>query len=134
MDDKITIIEGPPPTFEAVGDGWVLGLNEGPSLYQISLTRLRTYNGPALIERCNKAWRHQSTINLEYRSVEGLESYAPILAARALDLDEGHMLLLWVRQEIDEADIDTDLDDESDDFFDDQDDDLGDDVGNSPDL
>jgi hypothetical protein len=129
MDDKITIIEGPPPTFEAVGDGWVLGLNEGPSLYQIALTRLRTYNGPALIERCNKAWRHQNTINLEYRSIEGLESYAPILAARTLDLDEGHMLLLWVRQEIEDDDIDTDLDDDSDDYFDDPDDDLGDSLG-----
>ena len=121
MDDKITIIEGPPPTFETVGDGWVLGLNEGPSLYQISLTRLRTFNGPALIERCNKAWRHQSTINLEYRSLDGLESYAPILAARAMDLDEGQMLLLWVRQEIDDADIEADLDDPDDDLFDDPD-------------
>ena len=121
MDDKITIIEGPPPTFETVGDGWVLGLNEGPSLYQISLTRLRTFNGPALIERCNKAWRHQSTINLEYRSLDGLESYAPILAARAMDLDEGQMLLLWVRQEIDDADIEADLEDPDDDLFDDPD-------------
>jgi hypothetical protein len=121
MDDKITIIEGPPPTFEAVGDGWVLGLNEGPNLYHVALTRLRTFNGPALIERCNKAWRHQSAINLEYRSVEGLESYAPILAARALDLDEGQMLLLWVRQEFDDADIDADSDDPGDDLFDDLD-------------
>lgn len=121
MDDKITIIEGPPPTFETVGDGWVLGLNEGPGLYQIALTRLRTFNGPALIERCNKAWRHQSTINLEYRSLDGLESYAPILAARALDMDEGQMLLLWVRQEIDDADIETDPDDPDDILFDDLD-------------
>jgi hypothetical protein len=121
MDDKITIIEGPPPTFETVGDGWVLGLNEGPSLYQIALTRLRTFNGPALIERCNKAWRHQSTINLEYRSLDGLESYAPILAARAMDLDEGQMLLLWVRQDIDDTDIEADLDDQDDDLFDDLD-------------
>jgi hypothetical protein len=121
MDDKITIIEGPPPTFETVGDGWVLGLSEGPSLYQIALTRLRTFNGPALIERCNKAWRHQSTINLEYRSLDGLESYAPILAARAMDLDEGQMLMLWVRQEIDDADIEADLDDPDDDLFDEPD-------------
>ena len=30
MDDKITIIEGPPPVFEPVQDGWALGLGEGP--------------------------------------------------------------------------------------------------------
>lgn len=123
MDDKITIIEGPPPTFEVVGDGWALGLNEGPNLYQVALTRLRTYNGPALIERCNRAWRHQNKINLEYRTLDGLESHAPILAARALELDEGQMLLLWVRREFDEDDIDPDMDDISDDLLDDLDDD-----------
>jgi hypothetical protein len=32
MDEKITIIEGPPPVFEAVNDGWALGLNEGSRL------------------------------------------------------------------------------------------------------
>ena len=30
MEDKITIIEGPPPIFEHVNDGWALGLNESP--------------------------------------------------------------------------------------------------------
>jgi hypothetical protein len=38
MDEKITIIEGPPPTFEAVSDGWALGLNEGPSLADVAVT------------------------------------------------------------------------------------------------
>ena len=50
MDDKITIIEGPPPTFETIGDGWVLGLNETPAPFNIALTRLRTYKGQELIE------------------------------------------------------------------------------------
>jgi hypothetical protein len=49
MDEKITIIEGPPPVFEAVNDGWALGLNEGSRLSVPALTRLRTYNGPALL-------------------------------------------------------------------------------------
>ncbi len=30
MDDKITIIEGPTPEFEAIQDGWALGINEKP--------------------------------------------------------------------------------------------------------
>ena len=42
MDDKITIIEGPPPIFEDVHEGWPLGLNESPSLHKLALTRLRT--------------------------------------------------------------------------------------------
>jgi len=32
MDEKITIIEGPPPTFEAANDGWVTGLLGEPGL------------------------------------------------------------------------------------------------------
>src|SRR5512143_3796103 len=35
MDDKITIIEGPPPNFEDVHEGWPLGLNESPSLHTL---------------------------------------------------------------------------------------------------
>ena len=41
MDDKITIIEGPPPVFEDVHEGWPLGLNESPTLHKLALTRLR---------------------------------------------------------------------------------------------
>ena len=37
MDEKITIIEGPPPTFEEVNESWVLGLNESPILADIAL-------------------------------------------------------------------------------------------------
>jgi hypothetical protein len=97
MEDKITIIEGPPPTFEAVNDGWVLGLNEGSNLAEIAVTRLRTFNGPALVERCHRAWHNQQTIHLEFRNTDGLEQQAPIVAARFVELDEGHLLILWLR-------------------------------------
>ena len=63
MDEKITIIEGPPPVFEAVNDGWALGLNEGSHLSVPALTRLRTFNGPALVERCYRAWNSKLPIH-----------------------------------------------------------------------
>lgn len=109
MEDKITIIEGPPPTFETTQDGWALGLIESPLLYTVGTTRLRTFNGQALLERCHKAWRHQHTIHLEYKDEDGLENQAPILAARTLEQDEGQVLVLWVRLELDIDDIDPDL-------------------------
>jgi hypothetical protein len=120
MDDKITIIEGPPPTFEAVSDGWVLGLNEGPNLAEIAVTRLRTFNGPALVERCYRAWHNQQSIQLEFRTPEGLERQAPIVAARHVDIDEGHLLVLWLRL-VDEE-IGFELDYEDDDSEDNEDD------------
>ena len=95
--EKITIIEGPPPTFEAVGDPWVLGLVESPVPYQVVLCRLRTFNGPRLVERCFRAWREGQPISLEYRAEDGLSRLSPIVAARNAEVPEGHLLLLWVR-------------------------------------
>jgi hypothetical protein len=112
MEDKITIIEGPPPVFEPVQDGWALGLNEGPSLSVAVMTRLRTFNGPALVERCYRAWRNQGSIHLHYRNDMGLEQIAPILAARALESEEGHVLLLWVYLDRDEVEFELDSGDD----------------------
>jgi hypothetical protein len=122
MDDKITIIEGPPPTFEAVSEGWVLGLSEGPILADMAVTRLRTFNGPALVERCHRAWRNQQSIHLEYRSSDGLEHEAPIVAARYVEVEDGHLLVLWLR--LADEDVELELGYE-DDTGDDNDDDPG---------
>lgn len=121
MDDKITIIEGPPPTFEAVNEGWVMGLNESPTLADVVLTRLRTFNGPALVERCYRAWHQRRTINLEFRTSDGLERLAPIVAARYLEVDEGHLLLLWVRLNDEEVELELGYDDDVGDDYDDDD-------------
>jgi hypothetical protein len=112
MDDKITIIEGPPPTFEVVDDHWALALNEGPSLSDIALTRLRTFSGPSLVERCYRAWHKHNPIYLEFRTEDGLNQSAPIVAARYVETDEGHMLLLWVRLEREENDLELNLEDD----------------------
>jgi hypothetical protein len=34
---------------------------------------------------------------LEYRNDLGLEEMAPIVAARSVETDDGHVLLLWVQ-------------------------------------
>lgn len=112
-EDKITIIEGPPPVFETVQDGWALGLNEGPYLYDLAITHLRAFNGAALVERCHRAWRNHTSINLEYRNEFGLEEFAPIMAARYVESDEGDVLLLWVRRDPQDLDAETDYDEDN---------------------
>jgi len=119
MDEKITIIEGPPPVFEPVGDGWALGLNESPLLANIVLTRLRTFNGPALVERCHRAWKSRHSIPLEYRSSDGLIQQAPIVAARFVETEEGHMLLLWLRMVDEETRLEIGYEDDDEDGEDD---------------
>lgn len=122
MDDKITIIEGPPPTFEEITDNWALGLNESPLLADIAITRLRTFNGPSLVERCHRAWRNQQNINLEFRTSDGMEHAAPIVAARHVETEEGDMLFLWVRLISEDAELELDYED---DFDEDDDPDSG---------
>lgn len=101
-EEKITIIEGPPPVFEETQDGWAIGLNESPFLFDMVLTRLRTFNGAALVERCHRAWTKQDSIVLEYRDEMGLPQQTPILAARTVDTPDGPVLLLWLRVEHEE--------------------------------
>ncbi len=112
MEDRITIIEGPPPVFESINDGWALGLNESPYMYDMALTHVRTFNGPALVERCYRAWSRQDPIYLHYRNEIGLEEKAPILAARSVETAEGQMLMLWIRLEpqLEDEDMEIDLD------------------------
>ena len=115
MEDKITIIEGPPPVFETVNDGWALGLNESPWLYDLTLTQVRTFNGPALVERCHRAWKQGITMYLHYRDEMGLEEKAPILAARSAETADGQVLILWVRQLPETEDLNEEADEDGED-------------------
>ncbi|MBN2043774.1 MAG: hypothetical protein JW757_02040 [Anaerolineales bacterium] len=123
-DSKITIIEGPTPTFEVVYDTWANGIVDGSSLASVAVTRLRTANGHKLVERCYRAWNRKDPIHLEFRGNDGLPQEVPIVAAQAAETDEGDVLLLWVR--LSENDLVIDFvyeDDEDFDDFDDYDDD-----------
>jgi hypothetical protein len=113
MENEITIIEGPPPTFETVDDGWALGLNEAPFLYDMALTHLRTFNGAELVERCHRTWSQHSTMFLHYRNDLGLDEQAPIMAVRSVETSEGQVLFLWIRlkPEDEEEDLGDDQDD-----------------------
>jgi len=127
--EKITIIEGPPPTFEVSNDPLLLGLTESTNPMQVVMCHLRTHNGPELVERCYRAWSKGETIKLEFRSEEGLTLQSPIVASRWAETAEGHVLILWIRLEDEDISINLDYhpdddpysDDEFEDLFDDSD-------------
>jgi len=123
MDEKITIIEGPSPSFEPIPDLWVHGLTEGLTQTDMVVTHLRTFNGPSLVERCHRAWRNLQNITLEYRTHEGLQAEVPIVAARNLETEEGDMLMLWLRFADNAVELEIGYDDE----LGDEDDDWGND-------
>lgn len=116
---KITIIEGPPPTFDYASEPWLFGLTEGPSPYRVARCTLRTFNGPALVERCYRAWRDDKKIDLEFRDEGGLTRTAPIVAARWTELEEGQVLIVYVRLEESEVEIEIDFEFDDDDDLDD---------------
>jgi hypothetical protein len=105
---KITIIEGPPPVFEEPGDAWPASLGESDRPFRTALTRVRTFNGPALVERCYRAWKNREPVVLEFRSMDGRVAKAPIQAARFVPTREGQTLMLWVR--LDPEEVETELD------------------------
>ena len=120
--EKIIIIEGPPPAFELSPETWLPAVAEGPALSHTVMCRLRTFNGPALVERCHRAWQDHKPVHLEYRTPDGLTQEALILGARNVEVEEGHLLLLWVRLTGLELQMELDLsDDDVDDDFDDLD-------------
>ena len=118
MEEKITIIEGPTPTFEMTPDLWVHGFSEGTMQSEMVMTRLRTFNGEDLLNRCQRAWDRQRDIQLEYRAHDGLRAEVPIVAARTVKTEEGDMLLLWLRLTDESVELEIDYDDD----FDDEDD------------
>jgi len=138
MNNKITVIEGPTPEFQIITntnamDGslnWVGSVLEGPFLYNTAFTNLRTFDSQKLMDRCLDNWEVHQTMYLEYRDRLGFHREDPIIAARAITVEEGDMLLLWVRRELvteDEEDSDeSDGSDDSSSFdnFDDFDDDI----------
>jgi hypothetical protein len=126
--EKITIIEGPTPTFEWVNDAWLFGLTEGPAASQMAICRLRAVNGRSLVERCYRTWHRGQTISLEYRGEDGLPRQAPIVAVRTAEVPEGPVLQLWVRLE--EGNLSSDMDVEIDEL----DDDFDENVDEDPDL
>lgn len=130
MDNRITIIEGPTPDFNLIEDpqeegsasAWTVGVLEGPLLYRIATTNVRSFDSQALLERCTRAWKQNQTMILEYRDEIGLRKEAQIIAAQALTVEEGDVLQLWVRRDLEESQLSDDSsesDDEDTDFNDD---------------
>ena len=97
------------------------GLVEGALQAEVVATRLRTFNGAELVERCQSAWDKQQTIQLEYRTPDGLSAEVPIVAARNMNTDDGDVLLLWVRFPDDSVEVGIDYGNDDDTFMSDDD-------------
>ena len=101
--ELITIVEGPPPQFNRVEDSWAYSLVETTWISFVSQCQVRSLNGRALLERCQRAWASQRAIRLDFPTMSGLRRQLEIIAARYEKLAEGDLLHLWVRHHLGET-------------------------------
>ncbi len=116
--ELITIVEGPPPDFRRVDEAWAYSLVETTWMSFVSLCQVRSLNGRALLERCQRAWASQRPIRLDFPTMSGMRRQLEIIAARYEKLPEGDLLNLWVRHQLGETeDVSPSADDASGDEF-----------------
>jgi hypothetical protein len=94
--ELITIVEGPPPEFQPAPDLWPLSIYEDPQPHLLAMCQMRTFNGPKMVERCQRAWAEDRPVKLDYPDPIGVRRQVSVVAARWKEVPEGHLLLLWV--------------------------------------
>ena len=95
--ELITIVEGPPPEFRAMPDVWPLSIHENRAPLETALVQMRTFSGPKLVERCQRAWGESRPVKLDFPDGVGARQQVNVVAARWGEVEEGHVLYLWVR-------------------------------------
>jgi len=93
----ITVVEGPPPEFQAALDSWPLSIYEDPRPSRLAVCQMRTFNGPKMVERCRRAWDQDRPVKLDFPDQAGVRQQATIVAVRWSEVEEGHLLHLWVQ-------------------------------------
>ena len=98
--ELITIIEGPTPEFHISTDPWTFSVLEGKGAYVTAACQVRSFNGQKLMERCERAWRTNRPIRLDFRQMDGLRRQVDIIGARLDKVDGVDVLNLWIRQPV----------------------------------
>ena len=95
--ELITIVEGPPPEFQPVPDLWPLSIYEDPQPSLVAVCQMRTFSGPKMMDRCQRAWDEDRPVKLDFPDRAGARQQANIVAVRWSEVEEGHLLHLWVQ-------------------------------------
>ena len=118
--EYITILEGPTPEFQATPYMWLQSVYEGPVDAAVAQCELRTMNGQDIMERCEQAWREGRPVLLDFPDDLRMRQEVDVVGMRLREVDEGTVLLLWVRWPLDEDDEDEE-DEEEEGYYDDLD-------------
>lgn len=113
--ELITVLEGPTPEFRPSPYMWFQSIYEGPEDADVLMCELRTLNGESIVERCLNAWQENRPVKLDFPDYLRLRKQFDVVAMRLQELEEGPMLLLWVRHPVDEQE-EEEFDEGDDDF------------------
>jgi hypothetical protein len=100
--ELITIVEGPTPEFRPSPYLWFESVFEGPEDAEVVMCELRTLNGSDILERCIEAWKEQRPVRLDFPDFMRMRQQRDVVAMRFQDLEEGPLLMLWIRQPVGE--------------------------------
>ena len=95
--EVITIVEGPPPKFKEAQDVWALSVREEREPYSLALCQMRAFSGPKMLDRCRRAWHEDRPVKLDFPDETGVRRQVDVVAARWSEVEEGHLLHLWVQ-------------------------------------
>lgn len=112
--EYITVLEGPTPDFQPAGDEWLYTIHEGPNANLISRCQFRTNNGEDIRDRCKEAWAEHRPVRLRYPDEMRLPQEIDVVSMRLQEVEEGAVLVLWVRELMVELEEDYDEFDDSD--------------------
>ncbi|MDT8304654.1 MAG: hypothetical protein RRC07_01860 [Anaerolineae bacterium] len=102
--EYITILEGPTPEFQTTPYMWMQSVYEGPVDGAVAQCELRTMNGEDIMERCDQAWSEGRPVRLDFPDDLRMRQEVDVIAMRLRDVDEGTVLVLWVRWPLEEED------------------------------
>jgi hypothetical protein len=114
--ELITIVEGPTPEFRPSPFLWFQSIYEGPEDADVVICELRTLNGEGIVARCRNAWIEGRPVKLDFPDYMRMRQQIDVVAMRLQQLEEGPLLLLWVRQPVAEYDEEEEGFDDEDDF------------------
>lgn len=115
--ELITIVEGPTPEFRPSPHLLFRSIYEGPEDAEIVVCELRTLNGESIVERCRNAWKEGRPVRLDFPDYMRMRQQLDVVGMRLQDLEEGPMLMLWVRQQLDQEEYEEEGFDEDDEDF-----------------
>ena len=114
--ELITIVEGPTPEFRPSPYLWFQSVYDSPEDANVVLCELRTLNGESIVERCRNAWQEGRSVKLDFPDYMRMRQQLSVVAMRLQDMEDGPLLMLWIRQPFEDS-LEEEHDDGDDDFI-----------------